>query len=154
MDSIGFLIIWVLFALLVGYAASRKGRSFGVYALLSLLLSPLLALIILVTSGDAKPTQPPVVTGVADELGKLAQLRDSGVITAAEFERQKAALLVPAIKPRSVEVPAQGGAERSASSTSGLGVSRMAADVPSRLPGGWRVDSIRCAWPATKLGAR
>jgi hypothetical protein len=32
-------------------------------------------------------------TSVADELEKLAQLRDKGVITAEEFERQKAKLL-------------------------------------------------------------
>jgi hypothetical protein len=31
--------------------------------------------------------------GKADELGKLADLRDRGVITSEEFERQKAALL-------------------------------------------------------------
>jgi len=31
--------------------------------------------------------------GTADELGKLADLRDRGVITPAEFEQQKAALL-------------------------------------------------------------
>ena len=36
----------------------------------------------------------PVASGSkADELGKLAELRDRGAITAAEFERQKAALL-------------------------------------------------------------
>ena len=31
--------------------------------------------------------------GTADELGKLAELRDRGVITAAEFDQQKAVLL-------------------------------------------------------------
>lgn len=33
-------------------------------------------------------------TGVADELAKLGELRDSGVITAEEFDRQKSKLLV------------------------------------------------------------
>jgi len=38
------------------------------------------------------PAQP---TSVADELSKLAKLRDSGVLTEAEFQAQKAAVLRP-----------------------------------------------------------
>jgi hypothetical protein len=33
------------------------------------------------------------VTGIADELGKLAQLRDSGILTDEEFSEQKRRLL-------------------------------------------------------------
>lgn len=40
----------------------------------------------------ARPPQAPVAS-VADELTKLAGLRDAGVLTTAEFDRQKGALL-------------------------------------------------------------
>jgi hypothetical protein len=33
------------------------------------------------------------LTGIADELGKLATLRDSGILTDEEFSRQKRRLL-------------------------------------------------------------
>jgi hypothetical protein len=44
----------------------------------------------------AVPADPPTlaeVTGVADELGKLAALRDAGVLTSEEFEQEKSRLL-------------------------------------------------------------
>ena len=43
------------------------------------------------TRSQAVPTVAP--TSVADELAKLAQLRDAGVLSPAEFEAQKAKLL-------------------------------------------------------------
>lgn len=36
---------------------------------------------------------PPPATSIADELFKLANLRDKGVLTSEEFDRQKQALL-------------------------------------------------------------
>jgi hypothetical protein len=42
---------------------------------------------------SAPTTAAGPVTGVADELRKLAELRDQGIITPAEFEKQKAKLL-------------------------------------------------------------
>jgi hypothetical protein len=47
-----FIIIWFLLAGLVGYAASKKGRSEIAYFLLSLLLSPLVGFLILLVAGD------------------------------------------------------------------------------------------------------
>lgn len=52
-------------------------------------------------SGPAEPLQPALIdlsaasapASVADELAKLAALRDKGVITQAEFDAQKAKLL-------------------------------------------------------------
>lgn len=43
----------------------------------------------------SRPTRadPATVTNVADEIAKLAQLRDQGILTAVEFEKRKAALL-------------------------------------------------------------
>lgn len=43
---------------------------------------------------DTKPpSEPPVAKSLADELVKLADLRDRGVLTEAEFAEQKATLL-------------------------------------------------------------
>jgi hypothetical protein len=43
--------------------------------------------------GSAMAAPPAASNSVADELAKLAQLRDSGVLTDAEFAQQKAKLL-------------------------------------------------------------
>ena len=47
----------------------------------------------MVSPAAAKAAPPVAVVGVADELGKLATLRDGGTITSEEFERQRALLL-------------------------------------------------------------
>lgn len=80
--------IWVALAAIVGYAAHRKGRTFAVFMLFALVFSPLIALVVLVIMGDPKPQ-----VGVADEIGKLAALRDAGTLTVEEYERQKSGLL-------------------------------------------------------------
>lgn len=41
-----FLFVWLVFSLLVGWYARSKGRSFGLYFLISLLLSPVLGFLI------------------------------------------------------------------------------------------------------------
>jgi hypothetical protein len=53
-----------------------------------------------VKAGQVQPgaVVPPVAgRSVADELSKLAALRDSGVLTDVEFQAQKAVLLKPAV---------------------------------------------------------
>jgi hypothetical protein len=45
------------------------------------------------TQPQSPPAPPPQVASVADELMKLAQLRDAGVLTPEEFDAQKAKLL-------------------------------------------------------------
>jgi hypothetical protein len=55
-----------------------------------------------VAKTNIDPTPRPVAVpvaqrSVADELSKLASLRDSGVLTDAEFQAQKALLLKPAL---------------------------------------------------------
>lgn len=47
-----FILIWFLLAGLVGYVASKKGRSEISYFFLSLLLSPLVGFLILIAVGD------------------------------------------------------------------------------------------------------
>lgn len=94
------VIIWLLLALIPAYIAGQKGRSAIGFFALAILLSPLIALIIVVLIGSKKETAAPVV-GVADEITKLTALRDSGALTEEEFQRQRAALLQPAAKPPS-----------------------------------------------------
>jgi biotin transporter BioY len=44
----GFLILWVTVSIVVGVAAARRGRSFGGWLILALLISPILALLLLI----------------------------------------------------------------------------------------------------------
>ena len=129
-----FFFAWLVFACVVGYLASTRGRSGGGFFALSLLLSPLLGLIILLVIPNlaqaealgafkareeaqkeearkreherhleslkalaANRPQPEVTvsinSSIADELVKLAELRDRGILTEDEFISQKKALL-------------------------------------------------------------
>ena len=114
-----FVFMWVVFAVLVGFLADSRGRSGIGFFFVAMLLSPLLALAILLVTKNLKIEQEAVAQrtqeherqlealraitagqgqraaplSVAEELGKLAALRERGVITADEYERQKARLL-------------------------------------------------------------
>jgi hypothetical protein len=114
---------WFMFSIVAGIIASSRGRSGFGYFMLSLILSPLIGLILAVAmpslkvpsisgsttdaraelernrehkkqleslrlQADARPT-----ISVADELFKLAGLRDKGILTSDEFEQQKRTLL-------------------------------------------------------------
>jgi len=70
----------------------------GSTELVLLLLLPLLLLLVLIRRlfRSSKPTvivQSSASPSVADELRKLQELREQGVLTAAEFEEQKRRLL-------------------------------------------------------------
>jgi hypothetical protein len=97
--DVEIIVVWLLLCLVPAYIAGQKGNSAAVAFLVSLLLSPLVGLIIAVIQKPAaQPSAPPSPTsaiGVADELAKLGQLRDSGAISAEEFDRQRAILLPP-----------------------------------------------------------
>lgn len=128
--AVGFFFLWLVCAILVSWWASKRGRLWFDYFLLSLVLSPVLSGIILAIKPDLKKEaaahaakkaeearheqereeareqiesikaltnkpSPQAVGSVADELAKLAKLRDDGVLTPAEFDAQKAALLAP-----------------------------------------------------------
>lgn len=87
-------VFWLFLAGLVGWAATTKGKNGLTWFLLALLISPLIAgIIVMVSPAAAKAGPPAAVVGVADELGKLATLRDNGTITPEEFERQRTLLL-------------------------------------------------------------
>lgn len=112
------LLIWILLAMVVGGMADSRGRSPIGFFLLSALLSPLLGLIVLLVMRNlrdeeraeaqrrhdqaaqlesiralATPHSTTPGASLADELQKLAALRDAGVLTPGEFEAQKSRLL-------------------------------------------------------------
>lgn len=60
--------------------------------LVGVLLGPLGILLAAIGAKDDQPSGG-VGIGAADEVAKLADLRDRGILTPEEFERQKAALL-------------------------------------------------------------
>lgn len=50
------IIFWLIFCVLVGVAAQKRGRSFLAFALLSAVISPLGGLIVLLVMGQKTPT--------------------------------------------------------------------------------------------------
>ncbi|GLO38211.1 hypothetical protein PPUN14671_50480 [Pseudomonas putida] len=116
------IVFWLVLSAGVGMLASSKGRSFWGFTLLSVITSPLLGLIIVLIVSDlnkesareaqvaaenerhlesikaiarsntvAAPSQENV--SVADELEKLAALKERGILTDEEFATQKKQLL-------------------------------------------------------------
>lgn len=127
-----FWIMWIVFAVLIGFMADGRGRSGLGWALLSFILSPLLCFVILLVIPNlrqqehqqdlarreeerrqaqsqrehekqlealkalsaSKPAQEAApARSVADEIAKLGELRDKGLLTQEEFQAQKATLL-------------------------------------------------------------
>ncbi len=112
-----FVILWFLFALLVGAVGSGRMIGFGGAFLLALLLSPLLGFIIVLfypskesqqRSLDQQQMQTQILQSmaasqtasnsgssqsIADEIQKLKVLYDAGAITEQEFVIQKQKLL-------------------------------------------------------------
>jgi len=93
MDYLIALIVWIvcgIASLLI--AQSRNTTNPVTWFFVGVLLGPLGVLI--AAFGAKGPAQATGSTiGAADELAKLAVLRDAGTISTAEFERQKAGLL-------------------------------------------------------------
>lgn len=110
-----FILGWLVLAGVVAYIASTRGRLALDYFLLSAVLSPLVGLVILLTKrnlaeearktrlrleeqerlAEASPKADAAASSrlVADELAKLAELRDKGVLTEDEFQARKVHLL-------------------------------------------------------------
>lgn len=122
------VVIWAALSIGVGFLADDRGQNGIGFALFSLFLSPLLALIVLLVMPNRKleqrreedrrrqherelesiraiansaAAQPEAkqaegtVVSVADELEKLAALRDKGILTEVEFIKMKMELLAP-----------------------------------------------------------
>jgi hypothetical protein len=96
---LAFLVLYVALVALIADMAKRKGRSWAVFFWLALLFSPLIMWIIAASispqAGSAAYVAPPQ-SGNPDsteQLKKLAELRDEGILTKAEFESKKKDLL-------------------------------------------------------------
>jgi hypothetical protein len=87
------LLVYLAFCAIPAWIASTKQRSPIAWFFISILISPLLAFVIVILIGPGSAAQPTSTIGVADEISKLVALRDSGALSAEEYERQKASLL-------------------------------------------------------------
>jgi hypothetical protein len=112
-NSVEFLIVWLVLALVVAAVADVRGRSAFGFFMLSVLLSPLIGLVVLLAGrnlaqeqrdeakrqaqqqheltllrGHGAPT-----ASRADELEKLISLKERGALTDEEFQAEKARLL-------------------------------------------------------------
>lgn len=95
------VVVWLFFAALVGWAAGTKGRNGFGWFFIAILISPLIAaIIVLLVPRVATPAIPPPIVGIADELSKLVALKEIGTISQAEFDRQRAGLLLPISKEK------------------------------------------------------
>jgi phosphate/sulfate permease len=120
-----FVLIWIVLSLVVALVAESRGRTGFGFLVLSLLLSPLVGFLVVISvrnlaaekrakaaeeareAAASKARQEEMqrqavliaeaskvgATSAADELEKLAALRDRGVITSAEFDERKARIL-------------------------------------------------------------
>ncbi|MEJ7715023.1 MAG: SHOCT domain-containing protein [Thermoleophilaceae bacterium] len=93
------LAIYVVLAVLIARWAGRKGSSFGGFLALGLIISPIVSFIAALVIDDKRQprqvfvAQPAVPGSHLDELQKLTNLRDSGTLSAEEFEAEKARIL-------------------------------------------------------------
>lgn len=103
-----FLIIWLVFCTLVGAMGSGRSIGFAASFFISLLLSPLIGFVVVLCSKTETQEKLEKVIinqsennnittdnsmSIADELEKLAKLKDKGIITEAEFNLGKEKLL-------------------------------------------------------------
>ena len=103
MDYSIAIIVWIVCGIASLLIAQSRGATNTVtWFFVGVLLGPLGVIIAaLGAKGPGKVTSSTI--GAADEVQKLAALRDAGTITTAEFERQKAGLL--ASGPAAAEPP-------------------------------------------------
>lgn len=93
-----YILVWIVCGIAAFLIAQNRGATNApVWFLVGVLLGPIG--ILLAAVGAKGSGQAAAVVGAADELGKLAELRDRGVLTPQEFERQKAALLARSPEP-------------------------------------------------------
>ncbi len=97
-DSAAILTVWLavggLCALGAGFIAEGRGRSFSLWLLLGLLFGPLALLLAAVMPREGQhATTPLAAPNRLDDLARLADLRDRGVLSEAEFDAEKAKLL-------------------------------------------------------------
>lgn len=110
----GIFLGWIIGSFVIGFIGINRKIGFAGAFFLSLLLSPLIGLIVTLVSKDVDDEAhkeavldalrnrrdddlpgwtEPASFSIADELIKLERLKDDGVITKADYEKQKARLL-------------------------------------------------------------
>lgn len=102
MEILSITFFWFLLALAVAILARSRGRSGLFWFIAAAIISPLIAAILLLAGKNlaAEKRRQELHAALqrggasrADEIEKLAALKDKGIITPKEFERQKTALL-------------------------------------------------------------
>lgn len=92
-----FLILWVIFSFVCAAAGSGKRIGYWGCFFCCLLLSPLIGLIIgIASASDTPPPQQVVHVNTAtkaEQIERLAKLKDSGALTAEEFDAEKKKIL-------------------------------------------------------------
>ena len=97
-----YVLIWIVCGIAALLIAQNRGATNApTWFLLGVLLGPIGVLWAAVSAKGPGPARGGAV-GAADELAKLAVLRDRGIVTAEEFERQKAGLLARSPEPSAV----------------------------------------------------
>lgn len=97
--SDGFIAAWFAASVLCGMAcvliAIGKNRNLVVWGILGIAFGPIAILVAAAMSPAQNATAQACgpVAGVADELGKLVELKDRGVLTDEEFDEQKRRIL-------------------------------------------------------------
>ena len=110
----GIFIGWIIFSIIVGALGSGRKIGFAGAFFLSLLLSPVIGLIITLFSKDkedekykqevlttqkqqqetlSKIQDNAKTTSISDELNKLKEMKDNGLLNKEEFQKAKEKLL-------------------------------------------------------------
>lgn len=103
-------VLWIIFSVIVGFIGSPRKVGFGGALLWSLLLSPLVGLLITLSSKRLEDVEREMQTAqeakkqtaaleamragsLADQLQRLAEMRDAGAITEEDYSAAKKKLL-------------------------------------------------------------
>ena len=100
------IIGWIVLSVLCGIYASNKGKSFFGYFILAILLSPLIGFVAaMIAKDESKSLKSNTISdedsqvnqksniSVSDEIIKLNELKEKGILTEEEFNEQKKKLL-------------------------------------------------------------
>ncbi len=95
--------IYILLGIVCGIAAfaiaqNRGATNAPIWFLVGILLGPI-GILLAAVGAKGHGSASGALVGAADELAKLADLRDRGIVSADEFERQKAMLLARPPEP-------------------------------------------------------
>lgn len=99
------LLVNIILSLLIANSADKKGRSFWGFFWLTMIAGPIIMGIVVVAISPITPKRRSVVgssrtqtsaqtlNDVPSQIERLAELRDKGILTDAEFDQKKQQLL-------------------------------------------------------------